>query len=439
MALVKQPDSGVAYLQHKLVLPQNQTVDFDDTRVTLIDAELRDDVYGNGTGLHTFQTSEPAFLEAVKQAMSDANPILEFRLGFGGASGVYWLPWQQHLITNLVAKFSGIGTSAGHTLVIASANSLARMARVNKVKARKGKISDIVAEIATENGLASVVEPTDGTFMLYPSYVSDTRFIKERLRKRAITPKGRAGFFFFVKDNVLHFHTPDYQSTASSIEYYQSNGTSLDVADVSQLPELWDTGIAGSRVIQHDPITGVTKEIDSDPEQALRLAETIYAYSNVAGGVRNIPYHASANPPVESSAIAQYAYQQARQRAFKCTASFDKTITIRHGDLLNIGLIQQAARSSNFSGYYYVTSSLFIVKKGLVNTTYTLDRGELRGQVQATSVSATNLQLVPASQAPGVDPNITAVQSSQLTKGADSYTAGNYFSTVLNADTGATA
>ena len=423
-------------MQYKLVVGHKRTVNFDTNRVTFVDAELTDTVYGIGTGMHTFRTIEPAFLDSIKQVMSDADPIMEFRLGFGNPQNTFWLPWQQHTIVKYDSKFEGIGTSAGHLLVFMTANNLVRLERSNKVAARKGTVAEIVKGIADENTMESVIEPTDGRFLLYQSFLDDTKFIRDRLLTRAINKHGRGGYYFFVRDNVLHFHTPDYQSTVRQMNYYDVFGTALNLTDISQDPNLWDAGVAGINVIAHDPYTGQTQEIHSDPNKALRLADSIYQFSNISNGAANIFYHLSYNPPFEANAIAQYHYQQARQQTFRCTPSVDKTISIRHGDLLNLSITQQSSKASSHSGYFYVTGASHVIKKQAVNSSYTLERGEVRGQDQSLSTQNAQEQLVPESKAPGEDPNIIEVQSSEITKGAGKQASARTFTAVADANTG---
>lgn len=431
-----QSQEGYATMQYKLVMGQTRSLAFDPQQITFVDAEIKDDVYGAGTGMHTFRTLDPSFLDNLKQVMSNADPKLEFRLGFGSPQNTFWLPWQQHIITNYFSKFEGIGTAAGHLLVIVTANNLIRFSRANKVLARKGTVAEIVQSIATENELEAVIEPTDGKFLLYQTFQDDTRFIHERLLRRAITPKGRGGFFFFIRDNVLHFHTPDYQSSARQMNYYDVFGTELTLSDLSEDPKLWDGGLAGIRVIAHDAYTGQTKEVASEPDHALRLADSIYQYDRINNGQWNTPYHLSENPPVEVSAIAQFGYQRSRQQAFRCLVSVDKTIVIRHGDLVNLGVTQQNSKASSHSGYYYVTSTAHLIRKQAVHSTYTMERGEVRGQDQSLSAQNTQEQLVPASKAPGQDPNILEVQSSELTKGAGKQSSARTFTVVADANTG---
>lgn len=434
MSNIVQPSDGYAQVEYVLVVDDKKLV-FDPNTVSFISAEIKDDVYAGSTGLHTFRTTDPRFLESVKETMIGANPVMRYRLGFGTPSQRYWLPWQDQIVTNYYAKFQGVGDSAGYLFVFATANELLRMERSNKVTARKGTISEIVAAIANENKLDHVIEPTDGKFMLYQSFIDDTRFIRERCIPRAITTKGRSGFYLYIRDNVLHFHTPDYQTTVRQMNYYNVQGTELFVEDLSQLKAAWDFGIAGVRVVASDPYTGETKEVESSPDNALRLADSIYQFGNVNNGQHNTLYHLSFNPPVEVNALAQAQYAFSRQKTFKCTTSIAKTIVIRHGDLLDFSITQQASRASSYSGYYYVTCVFHSIKKQAVTSTYTLERGEISGQSQDLTVQSSDQQLVQTTKAPGQDPNIIEAQSSEITKGAGKQSSATTFTVVADANT----
>lgn len=433
MPEIVQAHEGSASVQYKLVLSNKRTLTFDTQVVTFIDATLKDNVYGAGTGIHSFATLDPNFLESVKEAMSDANPMMEFRLGFGDPSKMYWLPWQRHIIVKYNAKYEGIATAAGHLMVFETACVFIKMQRANKVMARKGSISDIVKTIAAENDLECVVEPTEGRFMLYQSFEDDTHFITGRLLPRAIKKSGQGGFYFFLRDNVLHFHTPSYQATVWALNYYDTFGTELVVTDYSQQPELWDAGLSGVRIIHYNPVTGQTKEVRSNPAVALRLEDSIYRFSNVKNGEQNVAYHQSYNPPTEANAIAQFKYQRSRQQTFNCKPCISKTITIRHGDLLNLSITQQTSKASSHSGYYYVTGAGHVIKKGAVSSIFTLERGELRGQDQSLSAQNRQEQLVPESKAPGIDLNLQEIQSSEQTKGAGKQSSARTYAVVADA------
>ena len=65
-----------------------------------------------------------------------------------------------------------------------------------------------------------------------------------------------------------------------------------------------------------------------------------------------------------------------------------------------------------------MTAVNHIVKKQAVSSTFTLERGELRGSTQSLSAQNVQQQLLPEAKAPGEFPNILEVQSSESTKGA---------------------
>lgn len=432
-----QPLEGTAQVQYRIALPQQKYLDFKPEQVTFIEATISDSVYSAGRAKHIFQAADPSFVTALRSAMSSANPILLFRLGYGSPDVTYWLPWQEHIVTYHYAKFQGIGGTAGHLVIIESANVLIRMQRQNKVLARKGTVSDIVTAIARENKLKSVVEPTDGQFIMIQNYMDDTRFIAERLTQRAINRQGRAGYYFFLRDNVLHFHTLDYQTSVRQMNFYDTFGGDFEAVDRSQDPTLWDDGVAGVRVVAHDPYTGQAKEFPSDPSKAVKLADNIYQFDKIPNGSDNIFYHLGSNPITEVSAIAQSRYQYARQQTFRAQTVLFKTIALRHGDLLNV-LLAQTTKSSDYAGYYYVTSSVHSVKKEAITSVYTLERGEIQAQRGTLSVQDNQNQLTQEAKAPGIKPNIIEIQSSELTKGAGSSSSAKTFSILTDAQTGRT-
>lgn len=435
MATIIEPTEGTAQVQYQIALSKQKYLNFEPESVSFIEASIQDSVFGRNWAEHTFRSADPAFISGLKNAMTNADPVLLFRLGFGGTNPL-WLPWQRHLITDYYSKAQGISDTAGHLIVLKSDSQLTRMRRSNRVLCRKGTISSIVAAIATSNGLESVIEATDGEFSFIQNFIDDTRFIGERLLRRAINKQGKGGYFFFIKDNVLHFHTLDYQGSVKQIDYYTAFSSAFESSDLSQDPRLWDEGISGTRVVVHDPYTGQSKEIISDPAKAVKLADAIYQYSKVENGDWNVPCHLNTNPLTEAYAISQAHYQHARMGTFKTAITLQKTILIRHGDLLNIVLDQQNHRSSDNAGYHYVVATAHTVKKGQVISVYTLQRGETQAQRGTLTTQTANLQLTPETKAPGITPNIIELQSSMKTKGAGNETSATNFVSVADAQTG---
>ena len=432
-----QTQQGDAHVDYQILLPESKYLTFDSQRVSFVEATLHDDVHSNCRATHVFLTADPDFLTTLKAAMTNADPVLSFRIGFGTAQNTYWLPWQTHLITLSYAKFEGIGNAAGHRLVIHSENTLTRLRRSKRVLTRKGTLSAMAAAIAQAAGMESVVEETDGSFMLVQSFTDDVTFLLQRVLPRAVNKNGNAGYLCFVRDNVLHFHTMDYQTTAKQVDYYSDLGVDFEASDLSQSPALWQSGISGVNVIAQDPATGDAKQVPSDPTKVTKLADGIYSFANVAGGNANLLYHLGYNPVVELNALAQSAYQRSRRQTFKSLLTLQKIISIRHGDLLNVSVAQQDYKSSTAAGSYLVTATLYSIHKGQVISVYTLERGETQPQRGVTSVQSSENQLTPVTEAPGHSPNLASVQSSEQTRGAGDAGSASTFTTVSDPQTGA--
>lgn len=430
-----QTQVGTAQVDYRLTLPDSTYLTFDPTKVSFNEAQVLDNINGQSSATHVLVTSDPNFLAALKSAMVGADPILNFRVGFGTAQNMFWLPWQQHLITDSYAKFESMGKGAGHLIIIHSENNFARISRSTRVVTRKGAISDMVIAIATDAGLDFVVEPTNGQFMLIQSFTDDTDFLFNRLVPRAVNASSIGDYLCFIKDNVLHFHTMGYQTTVGVADYYSGVGCSFIAQDLSELPAAWNNGIAGVNVIMQDPITGTSREVASNPANVYKLAQSIYNFDSVKSGSANFRYHLGYNPVLELSALAQSAYAKARRQTFKSTMTLDKIISIRHGDLINALVNQQGSTSSDTTGFYLVTGTFYHVKKGEVISVYTLERGETAPQRGSVSVQNNENQLVPVSDAPGQSPSLLAAQSSQITKGAGQTNSNSSYSPVLDPNT----
>ena len=436
MSATVQVPPGSAHVQYRLVLPDRSYLNFDPARVLFVEAVIQDEVNGNSKCNHVFRVLDPSFVPRLIEAMAQADPEIHFRLGYGDPSQCTWLPWQKHLVVDHFSRPEGLGPNSGNLVVINTNNALARNRRVSRVVARNGILSDVVKAIATANGMDSVVEPTDGKFTLYQCFQDDISFMFERVLPRAINKQGRGGYFLFVRDNVLHFHTLDYQASVIQVDYYNTTATSFETLDRSQQVGLWDAGLSGVTMIVQDPYSGVSKEVASDPTRAVKLADGIYKYGAISGSSRNFPYHLGANPVLEVEALAQFYYQRARAQVFRSVFTSQQNILIRHGDILSVILAQQGTRSSSYAGYHYVVAATHSIKKGNVTSAYTLERGEIQPQKNYITVQDAGNMLQPETTAPGVFPNLREVQSSQLTKGAGNEASARTFADLADPQTG---
>jgi hypothetical protein len=429
-----QPSNGLAQVQYRLALSDKSYFDFNPNKIELLKAILTDSVYGNNACSHLFQSQDTIFVRSLKQAMANANPLLMFRLGYGTGINTAWLPWQKHIICSHHINFTGIGSNSGHTIVINTNSALTAMKRASHVASHKGTISNIVKSLAVSNGLESLVEDTDGEFMLYQNFIDDTAFILGRLANRAINKKGVGGYYTYILDNTLHFHTVGYQSNVKTLDYYASPGSRIEAEDRSEELELWTDGIAGGRTVVTDPYMGGSKEVISSKSATIKLADNTYDYSSVSGGEKNILTHLGQNPVIESTARAQYAYQTARMQTFRIKLILQKTIMLRHGDILNLVIKQNDSLTDSYSGYYYVAETSHMIKGGQATSSYTLVRGETMNQSLLSVVQDSQNQAKSDSDsANGSYPNFSELQSTDVTINKTSETG---YVTVSDAQTG---
>ena len=432
-APIEQID-GQAVVNFELTLPQQPSLPLTPALVTYIESHLVEDVYGKKEYRHTFSTLLPEFVnDILRTAMDSGTPAFRFRLGLGQPKQTLWLPWQNHYIVHYGAVLQGIGKASGHTLQITTSDALFVISRAKKTVARKGSISSIIQTIAQENNLQAVIEPTSGQFLYVQSFEDDVTFISNRLLRRAVNAKGRGNYVFFILDNVLHFHSPDYQTTVKELVYFQQPAAQLIQLDRSQ--QLWKEGVSGTRLILYDPLTGETKEILNDPTKALRFAKGIYQLSSVTGGRRRIVYHLSANRPEEAIALAQNAYENARMNTFEVNVDFDKNINIRTGDIVSLLINQESQKTSAWSGLYFVTGTTYTIAQNALTMKLILRRGEIEPDLNNVVTQVANQQLTPQTEAPGQDINVGEAQSSALTKGAGNQLSNTTYSTVSAPDT----
>ncbi len=422
-----------ALFQMELRTTAEKTLPFTETIVQHLKSILRESAVKTVFCTHEFVTTQVDTVDKVLKAlMTDGNPNVRYRVGLSTPTSEFWLPWQEHQIVHYAAMVRGMGQNAGHAFEITTADSIYTLNRPSRTANRQGTISAIVEQIAKDADLESVVEPTKEKYAYIQVNQSDVEFIRERLVNRAVNDKGRGQYYLYTKDNVLHFHSPDYQSTLRQISYYDAPHLGLMQIDRSQ--QLWDLAAAGTRMIVYDPYTGKSQELVSDPEKYLRMADGIYRLDRVKDGKQTLLFHLGQNQPSEASAIAQNIYSFGRSVTFESTINVAKSITVRLGDLLQFVLAAVPEKASPWSGYYFVSGIMRTVEKETMRTVYTLQRGETtRDQ---TTVTQTNdlQQLEPETTAPGQDINPATTQNSALTTGAGKQESSTVYVTVEDSE-----
>lgn len=422
---------GQAVVEYELIVPNGKPLVLNSNVVVHVSSVLQDNIFGACVYVHTLRSTNTEFVDnQIKEAMASSIPRLRFRLGVGQPDNTFWLPWQEHIIYHYSAILESVGDQSGHTLEIRTMDYMFLLQRPTETAARKGTVSGIVEGITKEYGLKDVViEPTTGVGAYIQSYQDHASFIRERMVRRARNDKGRGNYLFYFKDNVLHFHSPDYQADLHNVIYYQANSASLVQSDNSQ--KLVAQGVDATEMTVYDPYTAKTKVIGSDPQKSLKYADSIYNLSLIPGGKTPLFLHAGPGIPDEGEVIGQNIYESVRANTFVLNLEVQKTIQIRHGDFINLIVTPADKKASPWSGYYLVTSVKHIVQKNAVTSLYTLARGEIKKSLaNLTNVNAQDI-LVFEQEAPGQPLNLPEIKSSQRTKGAGNLAAdGRLFATV---------
>ena len=423
---------GQAYVDYELLLPTG-SIPLLIPCVRFQRAMFKESVYAFSETQLCFRTVSTDYVDRVLKALeSNGKPLLRFRVGLGVPGHMVWTSWQFHWVVGYHGTFDGIGTEAGHRLVLHTRDMLAYMDRSTRTRAHRGKLSDIVRRIAEQNGVRdTVIEPTNAEGLWVQSYSGDVEFMR-RMVQRARSAQNRGNYLLFVRDNVLHFHTPDYQADIKRINFYRAAHKRLDLAAHTQ--ELIDDGAGGVRVNGHDPLTGQSEDFASDPGQAVRYANWISRIDKVGGLARQHPFHLSENRRAEAVNIAQNTYEAARLQSYGLKLQARKTRLLRAGDLLDLDVQQKAGHSSTWSGMWLVTTAHHAVEKNQIISSYFLQRGELAAlKGVPSSMAAQGIKLLEEDQtAPGTDLNLQQARASQLTKGSGQAVGTSVYATVHN-------
>lgn len=418
---------GCTTVQVELGVPNSSFLPLDQINTTHVSSSIVESVKGISTHQLVLRSPTTDYVDTILRAVqSQGTPMVRYRIGVGVSGQTVFLPWQQQVITDITATIEGMGTTAGHFVRMSLKDILFTISRSTKVAAWRGTVSDIVEQIAVNNDISdTVVEPTVGEGLWIQSYVDDEDFIRKRMLHRAINAKGRGCYSFYVQDNVLHFHSPDYQAQLKQLVYYQANNLLLQQLDESQ--NMLEFGASGVRVIVYDPYTGMMGESVSDPAKALRLGNVITPLSQVEGADLHYPFHLSTNTVQEAQNIAQTVYENSRLQTLGLRLDIARSIFLRVGDMVQVVITPSGSKNSVWSGTYFVTNASYQVENGSMVSVFVVKRGEYQtDNLTPTTLTVLGENLVVNNQqAPGQPLNLQSTQSSTLTHGSgqSSYTS----------------
>jgi hypothetical protein len=421
---------GRAVVEVELRLPNNKFVPLSDINVTHVKSVVTESTVDPSAHELIVRAPTTDYLDSViRYVQSQGTPRVRYRLGVGVPGRMVYLPWQEQIITSISGVLEGLGSTAGHFVRMSLQDILFTMSRTTKVSSHRGTVSSIVQRIAADNGIVNtVVEPTVGEGLWIQSFMDDREFIQDRLLMRAINQKGRGNYSFYVQDNVLHFHSPDYQAQLKELVYYQTNNIGLTQLDETQ--NLLPYGAAGVRAVVYDPYSATAAEFVSDPERALRLGNVI----TPLGGMnldRNYPFHLSTNTTQEIRNIAQTTYENSRMQLMGLKLDITRSLFLRVGDLVQVIISPSGSKNSPWSGVYYVTNATYNVESGSMVSVFVVRRGEYQtNNLSPTSLTILGDSLVVSPQrAPGQPLNIKLAESSVLAHGSGK---SNYTSTFVD-------
>lgn len=404
----------------ELKLPNNKFLPFNDVSVVHVISTITESVKGISTHELIVRAPTTDYVDSIiRFVQSLGTPRVRYRIGVGLPGNMSFLPWQEHIITDISAAIEGVGPTAGHFIRMNLKDILFTMSRTTKVAARRGAVSSIVQQIASENGIVdAVIEPTVGDGLWIQNFNDDEDFVRKRMVQRAINNKGRGCYNFYVRDNVLHFHSPDYQAQLKELVYYQTNNIGLTQLDESQ--NMLEFGASNVRVVTFDPYTATMTELPSDPAKALRLGNVITPLTNVAGADLNYPFHLSTNTAQEAQNIAQALYENARMQTLGLKLDIARSIFLRVGDLVQVTISPSSSKNSVWSGVYFVTNAAYRIESGTMISVFVVKRGEYQtSNLAPASVTILGENLVINNQqAPGQSLNLKLAESSQLTHGS---------------------
>jgi len=411
---------GRAVVDVELRLPNNKFVPFSSLSVIHVKSVIEESVKGTSTHELFVRAPTTDYVDSViRAAQSQGSPFVRYRIGIGLPGQMSYLPWQDMILPDFSAPIEGVGKTAGHFVRMMLKDNLFTFSRATKTAARRGLVSDVVKQIASENQIANtVIEPTVGQGLWIQSFVDDVDFIRTRMVPRAINAKGRGAYNFYFQDGALHFHTPDYQAQLKDLVYYQVDNFGLTQLDETQ--NMLEFGASNVRVVTYDPYTATFGEIVSDPTKSLRLGNVLTPVASVQGAELNYPFHLSTNTAQEASNLAQAIYDNARMQTLGLKIDIARSIFLRVGDLVQVTISPSQSKNSVWSGVYFVTNACYTIESGTLISNFVVKRGEF--QTDSMSPAQVNILgdnlVLNNQQAPGQPLNVKGVESSVLTHGA---------------------
>ncbi len=342
---------------------------------------------------------------------------LMIRWGIDTGTRTIWSAGGLHRVLRVLPELTSLTSStSGVPFKIVAVDLMYDMAVERRVVARRGRVSDIVRDIAAAYDLTPVVEPTGGApLTLVQSFETDLTFVQTRLVGAAAAGDGLSGYYFYVNGGALHFHTRDYQKQPLVLQY---NVNSLcGASNLIAVDDAQDHAVMGgavTRVVTYDPLSGRTAIITSDPQRYTRFGRRLSA----ADGTLLMGRHVGPNQVALETTRAQSQYTLARDRYERVSFALTNVVNVGSGTVV---VLQTADPADSFNGPYHVELVQLTITGGAAQLAVTAARGEVGGGRADSSIvrGGGSPVLAQPHEAPGLDPQFaTGVDTTALGTGA---------------------
>lgn len=328
---------------------------------------------------------------------------VRLRWGIDTGTVTVWTAWEDWRVLRTVQQLtSSTASTAGVPFELTLVDRLYELDLVPRITARRGRASELAAQLAASHGLAAEVEPTAGApLTLIQAGITDLQFL-HRLRFLAASVSA-AGYYLYLDGETLHFHTRDWKKVPQVLPYntlVRTGASDLVAVDDAQENAVAAAGPA-TRWVVYDPLTGRTSVLTPDPGHYVRFGTRL---SQAAGGSL-VGAHAGPNQVSLEQARLQATYALARDRYERVSFALTNVLTVRAGSVV---ILQMTDASDSLSGPYHVEAVRLAIVGGSAQLTVTAARGELGGTPLDTAIIqeaglAVEPTALPAA-APGANP-----------------------------------
>ncbi len=387
-------------------------------------------VFDSGTLVDTVNTwnTWTMRLKAVSHAAYEQRVVplgltgdrnVQVRWGIDMGARTLWGPVESHRVMRIIPQLtSSMGSAAGIPFEMTLADALYEFDVLPRIAARRGLVSDIVAQMAATYGLTAVVEPTAGApLTLVQALQTDYAFIRERLMPAAVNRAGFSGYYLYVTGSELHFHTRDYQKQPLVLPYntLAAPGAS-DLIAVDDVQANATEAGGDTRTVAYDPLTGRTAVLRVDAQRYTRFGRRL---ASATGGTL-IGAHVGPNQAVLEQSRTQARYSYARDRYERVSFSLTNVLNVQAGAII---IMQMTDPADSVGGPYHVEGVTLTIIGGTAQLAVTATRGEVGGTRADVGItldpSGAASPLSPPFEAPGVDPRfVTAPDAEVLGSGA---------------------